>query len=89
MENTENNADAYQVIVCNIAWSNKATTAYAKKTNKAELPAQMSLDIPKSVLAEANKSKCFNDVIETFCYNLLTRKYGHEVNSCQIWLPLS
>lgn len=77
----------YQVIVANIFWNSKSK-GFGRKDNKVELPTQMSLNIPTSVLNEANKSKNnFNDIIEQFCYNLLTRKYGKEVSSCQIWLP--
>lgn len=79
--------DSYQVIVCNISWSNNILASYAKKDHRSDLPVQMSLDIPKSVLAQAKKSN-FNDVVEQFCYNTLTRKYGREVTTCQIWLPL-
>lgn len=84
MENTE---QQYVVFVCNIHWDSK--TIYNKKNTKEELPSQMSFDIPSSVLVQANKNKKdFNDIIETFCYNLLAKKYNHEVYNCQIWLPL-
>lgn len=84
----EENPNEYQVIVANIFWnhSNKKTN---KKKSDEELPAQMSLTIPDQVLMQAKKNNnSFNDIVEQFCYNLLTRKYGCEVNSCQIWLPL-
>ena len=86
MEETTEETTGYQVIVANIYWNSKPI---GRKTNdKEELPEQMSLTIPEQVLQQANKSKNnFNDIVEQFCYNLLTRKYGHEVNSCQIWLP--
>lgn len=85
LENTE--SDGYQVIVANIFWNSKSKTN-SRKENKDELPTQMSLNIPDQVLKEANKNKNnFNDIVEQFCYNLLTRKYGKEVTSCQIWLP--
>lgn len=88
MEITENeNSDEYQVIVANIFWNHKSRTN-SKKDNGTELPAQMSLTIPDQVLQQARKVKNnFNDIIEQFCYNLLSRKYGKEVTSCQIWLP--
>ena len=88
MEITENeNSDEYQVIVANIFWNYKSRTN-SKKDNGTELPTQMSLTIPDQVLQQARKVKNnFNDIIEQFCYNLLSRKYGKEVTSCQIWLP--
>ena len=88
MEITENeNLDEYQVIVANIFWNHKSRTN-SKKDNGTELPTQMSLTIPDQVLQQARKVKNnFNDIIEQFCYNLLSRKYGKEVTSCQIWLP--
>lgn len=79
----------YQVICANICWSNKSKSGQVKKDNRAELPNQMSIDIPNAVLVQADKKQNnFNDIIETFCYNLLTKKYGREVTYCQIWLPL-
>ena len=43
----------------------------------------------RSVLQQARgKKNVFNDVIESYIYNALTRKFGHEVYHCQIWLPL-
>lgn len=82
----ENNG--YQVLVCNIAWGSKAHLGVAKNTNQLELPNQISLDIPETVLKQANKNKeTFNDIIEQFVYNLLYKKFGREVNFCQIWLP--
>lgn len=83
METTE---EKYIVFVCNIHWNPKPV--FNKKNNE-KLPDQMSLDIPNQVLVQANKNKKnFNDIVETFCYNLLTKKYNHEVYNCQIWLPL-
>lgn len=78
----------FQVLVTNIAWNTKSFKP--NKTNKSpEFEEQLTLDIPTSVLNEANKKKnIFNDVIEQFVYNLLYRKFSCEVNRCQIWLPL-
>ena len=81
--------DKYQVVVCNISWSSRTRTIQAKREFRSDLPTQMSLDIPKQVLDQANKNKdSFNDIIEQFCYNILTKKFGREVAYCQIWLPL-
>ena len=81
--------DSYQVLVCNIAWGSKVHSGAAKKINQSEMSSQISLDIPEAVLQQANKNKAnFNDIIEQFVYNLLCKKFGREVNRCQIWLPL-
>lgn len=78
--------DSYQILVCNIHWD--VSTA-SRKTDIAELPAQIALDVPENVLNQAKKkSNDFNDIIEQFAYNLLTRKFMCEVCSCQVWLPL-
>lgn len=87
---TQLEEEKYQVVVCNIYWSSSAKTYQARRDYRDSLPAQMSIDIPKQVLEQAKKdSNSFNDIVEQFCYNLLARKFGREVNSCQIWLPLS
>ena len=81
--------DGYQVIVANIKWHDKVSSTIAKKTNKEELPDQMSIDIPVGVLVETKKKPSEEkNIIEQFVYNLLYKKYGREVNRCQIWLPL-
>lgn len=72
-----------QVIVCNIYWDKNEKRS--GKGKKVELPAQVNINIPDNVLAQAKKTD-FNDVIEQFICNLLYRKYGHEVNDCQIYL---
>ena len=79
--------NSYQVFVCNISWGSKTRTGQAKK-GQADLPNQISLDIPDAVLKQANKDKAnFNDIIEQFVYNLLYKKFNREVYYCQIWLP--
>lgn len=86
MENDTDNK--YQVFVANIFWSKRLFKGARKATPEKELPMHISLDIPDQVLKEANKNATnFNDVVETFCYNLLSKKFGREVNNCQIWLP--
>lgn len=80
----------YQVMITGIKWDSKTIGQYYVKHDKSgELPSQFTLDLPENVLNQANKKKeDFNDVVESFIYNFLTRKFGHEVNNCQIWLPL-
>lgn len=85
MTEYENQVDSYQILACNITWNVKRKLP---KTKVDELPVQIALDIPENVLNQARKrNNSFNDIIETFTYNLLTRKFGCEVASCQVWLP--
>ena len=87
MEDNENNP--YQILVCNIKYGTKVHNGAAKKIAQADLPDQMTLDVPPTVLQQANKNKeNFNDIIEQFVYNLLYKKFGREINRCQIWLPI-
>jgi hypothetical protein len=79
-------AEPYQILVCNIHWD--VTTA-SRRTIIAELPVQLALDVPESTLNQAKKKgNDFNDIIEQFAYNILSRKFNCEVCSCQVWLPL-
>ena len=77
--------ESYQILVCNIHWD---TNTASRRTVISELPEQLALDVPENVLNQAKKNNDFNDVIEQFAYNLLTRKFMCEVSHCQIWLPL-
>ena len=78
--------ESYQILVCNIHWD--ITTA-SRRTVINELPAQIALDVPESTLNQAKKKgNDFNDIIEQFAYNILSRKFSCEVCSCQVWLPL-
>lgn len=89
-DNIITESDGYQILITDIKWNPTAAASYAsKKADKQELPEQFSLDLPENVLNQANKkNNVFNDVIESFIYNFLTRKFNHEVYHCQIWLPL-
>ena len=81
----DNENVGYQIIVCNIHWN---TMHAPRKVNVDELPMQLALDVPENVMNQAKKKgNVFNDIIEQFAYNLLTRKFNCEVCSCQIWLP--
>jgi hypothetical protein len=83
-----NEDNKFQVLVTNIAW-NVESFKPTKNNKNPEFEDQLTLDIPQSVLNEANKKhNVFNDVIEQFVYNLLYRKFSCEINRCQIWLPL-
>lgn len=89
-ENGLDEKNHYQVLITGIYWDKKTIgQRYVKYDKYDELPSQFTLDLSESVLKQANKKpEEFNDVVETFCYNFLTKKFGHEVNNCQIWLPL-
>jgi len=86
-ETTQSNG--YQILITGITWNKNSVRAYSSKKDNDELPSQFTLDLPENVLNQANKqSNDFNDIIETFVYNFLTKKFNHEVYSCSIWLPL-
>lgn len=85
-DGAEQDEQKYEVFVANISWSNKATRL--SKKDPQELPQHIQLSIPENVLKQASKpSNVFNDIIESYAYNALTRKFGREVCSCQVWLP--
>jgi hypothetical protein len=79
----ENSHDGYQVIVVNIFYK----TPVEKSKNK-EYPTSLILDIPEGILKCKKNQNKFYDTVEQFVYNTITRKYGTEVTSCQIYLPL-
>lgn len=82
----EEKPEGYQVLVVNIAWSKDSIRPMKKDSEK---PDAIPLDIPENVLNQAKKKhNVFNDIIETYVCNTLTKKYGYEVCHCQIWLPL-
>lgn len=85
----EQKNETYQVLVGYITWNKDSTLPYRSKySEKRGLPEQMPFDIPSSVVEQARRSKDrFEDTIESYVYNALTRKFGHEVLHCQIWLP--
>ena len=80
----------YQVFVNDLVWADHPIQNYQVKRSYqsyGELPRQIVFDIPANVIEQANKnSKTFDDVIESFICNALSRKFMHEVYGCQIWL---
>lgn len=81
----------YQVYVNDINWSEKPISSnyQGKKDHRFQgfLPKELTFDIPANVIEQTVKNpKDANDIIETFIYNTLTRKFMHEVMNCQIWL---
>jgi hypothetical protein len=73
--------ESYQVLVVNITYGNELSNKIKDR------PEMTVLDIPESILKNKKDETKFKDSIESFVYNTLTRKYGAEVCSCQIWLP--
>ena len=87
MQDIESNDNNNQILITNITWNKKAIHSHSKQED--DLPTQFAIDLPENVVNQANKKdNVYKDVIESFVYNLLTRKYDHEVWSCSIWLPL-
>lgn len=83
-------ADGYEVIVTNITWDKKNTySKYASKKDFSKtLPDQFTFNLPDSIAAKANEPG-FEDIVETFTYNLLAHRFNHIACHCQIWLPLA
>lgn len=84
--------EKFQVYINDISWDPKQISSYqGKKSQRSyygfSLPRQLSFDIPENVIEQTIKNpKITYDVVESFCYNALSRKFGHEVYSCQIWV---
>ena len=73
--------DGYQILVVNIKYGRKISNKIKER------PEMTVLDVPESILKHKNKEDQFKDMIETFAYNTVTRKYGAEVCHCNIFLP--
>ena len=87
MEEKKSENVGYQVLITNIKWNKDTIGQYrVKHDNYDDLPTQFTLDIPDNII-KTNTSNT-KDLIETFVFNFLTKKYGHEVNNCSIWLLL-
>lgn len=76
--------DGYQIQVVNIKYGRELNTSKKIK----EKPEMVVLDVPEEILKNKNKGQKFLDMIESFAYNTVTRKYGAEVHICQVYLPL-
>lgn len=73
--------DGYQILVVNIKYGKEIGSKLKEKPDMA------ILDVPDNVLRHKNKED-FEDVVESFAYNTVTKKYGAEVYKCQVYLPL-
>ena len=78
----------YNVIITGIKWNKETVSKYkSKKDFYNTLPEQVVITLPESV-TKHEKTSNFNDIVETFTYNYLMKRYNHIANYCQIWLPL-
>lgn len=83
----------YQVYVNDISWNPNQIQSYQVRASKnvydyKSLPKSLTFDVPATIIAQANKNNknTIEDIIEQFIYSSLTRKFLHEVYSCQIWI---
>ena len=83
-EEEQINPNRKQVFVNDLRFDQKAIR---KNSKFKELPTQLIYDIPATVIKQATKKNVvFNDIIETYVLNSLTRKFAHEVVHAQIWI---
>ena len=73
----------YQILISNIKFGGKVLNSKIK-----DRPTDAVLDVPEGILRTKSDKQKFEDTIESFAYNTLSRKYGKEVSYCQVWLPL-
>lgn len=73
------------VIVVNISYARISMDGTLSK--KKNLPSFFVLDLPERITQLPDKSdQKYLDLIETFVYNTLTKKFQTEVTGCQIWI---
>ena len=76
------------IIIVNIVFGGKVVNNKLRNKEK-ELPTVFAVDLPKKIKELEDKSiDLFNDVVETFAYDFLTKTFGVEVTHCQVYLPL-
>ena len=75
--------DGYQITVVNIKYGNE----FSKRSK--DRPEMVTLDVPEALLKMKDEDgEKFLELVESFAYNTVTRKYGAEVTHCQIYLPI-
>lgn len=84
MIDTDESESGYQIQVVNIAWGRDV----GERGKKKDRPSDTVLDVPGEIMKHQKNQTKFMELIESFTYNILTRKYGAEVYSCQIYLPV-
>ena len=73
------------VIVVNIKYA--TISMDGRLSRKKNLPNSFVLDLPERITQfEDKQSQKYTDMIETFVFNTLTKKFQTEVNFCQIYL---
>ena len=80
-----------QVTVTGITWNmakpREQFHSY-RDTSPADLPESFTFDLPEDVyrrVKNAESQDVANDILETYAYNFLTKKFNHEVYSCSAW----
>lgn len=88
IDDYENN-DNYQILVVGIKWNKNETVGKyrSKKDFSDKLPEQIVLDLPENIREKENADN-FYDLVETWVYNFLAKRFNHIAYYCQIWLPL-
>jgi hypothetical protein len=89
IDETENEiVNPAQVIVTGITWSKDSLSKFAsKKDFSSKLPEMFTFDLPATILSQEEKPNYY-DIVETFVYNFLMRRFNHIAYRCQIWLPI-
>lgn len=73
------------VIVVNIRYSKNSMDG--KPSKRKNLPDTFVLDLPERITQLPDKSdQKYLDLIETFVYNTLSKKFQTNVEYCQIWI---
>lgn len=81
-------SEDYNVIVTGLKWNNESVGKYrSKKDFLNKLPEQTVVVLPENVTKHKNSDN-FYDIVESFVYTYLMKRYNHIANYCQIWLPL-
>jgi hypothetical protein len=81
--------EGYQIMITGISWNKYETVGKyrSKKDFSDKLPEQLVLVLPENLVAKESSSN-FYDLVETWVYNFLMKRYNYIANRCQIWLPL-
>ena len=73
------------VIAVNIKYSKNSMDG--KPSKRKNLPDTFVLDLPERITQLPDKSdQKYLDLIETFVYNTLSKKFQTNVEYCQIWI---
>lgn len=76
---------SYQILCVNIFFDEDS---FENRKDRENHPDSLSLDVPTRLLPlEESNFKKFKDEVEMFAYNTISKKFGGEVVSMQIWLP--